>query len=174
VIKLPNRLSYFFTQIFKEIDDEANKDRFNIAQYNMRVSSLEEVFNALGEREHQLEIEKGEASIDDQNLPLVDYPTRELSSSEILKLLLKRRRLISKRNKEILGRVVIPMILGVSVMLSVTKELIRPWDSMTVSEVNTIFNDNTGGWFHMAYAEDFQTTPQVKISDFVNNNEAFN
>ena len=49
VIKLPEVMSQYYTQIFDELDDQNNHARFNLKQYNMRVTSLEEVFNYLGE-----------------------------------------------------------------------------------------------------------------------------
>ena len=49
VIKLPEIMSQYYTQIFEELDDQNNHARLNLKQYNMRVTSLEEVFNYLGE-----------------------------------------------------------------------------------------------------------------------------
>ena len=49
VIKLPEVMSQYYTEIFDELDDSRNHDRYNLKQYNMRVTSLEEVFNHLGE-----------------------------------------------------------------------------------------------------------------------------
>ena len=49
VIKLPEIMSQYYTQIFYKLDDQNNHAKFNLKQYNMRVTSLEEVFNYLGE-----------------------------------------------------------------------------------------------------------------------------
>lgn len=53
VIKLPETMSQYYTQIFDELDDESNHTKFNLKQYNIRVTSLEEVFNQLGEKEQK-------------------------------------------------------------------------------------------------------------------------
>lgn len=42
-------MSQYYTQIFDELDDPNNHTKYNLKQYNMRVTSLEEVFNHLGE-----------------------------------------------------------------------------------------------------------------------------
>lgn len=51
VIKLPQALRQHFSQIFAELDRPETKERLNIDTYNVRVTSLEEVFNTLGEEE---------------------------------------------------------------------------------------------------------------------------
>jgi len=51
VIKLPSRLKPHFSQIFAQLDRPDVKQSLNIDTYNVRVTSLEEVFNALGEEE---------------------------------------------------------------------------------------------------------------------------
>jgi hypothetical protein len=49
VIELPRQISDHFTEIFEAID--ADLDQWNIKRYNLRVSSLEEVFIEIGEQE---------------------------------------------------------------------------------------------------------------------------
>ena len=51
-INLTASLHPHFKDIFKEIDK--NPSAFNIKTYNLRVTSLEEVFNTIGEQEHLL------------------------------------------------------------------------------------------------------------------------
>ena len=46
VIRLPEQLSSKFSQLFQIIDQD--KSKFNISQYNIRISTLEEVFNEIG------------------------------------------------------------------------------------------------------------------------------
>ena len=48
-IILPRPLTTEFDQIFRELDNPINQERFNMKSYNVRVTSLEEVFNKLGE-----------------------------------------------------------------------------------------------------------------------------
>jgi hypothetical protein len=48
---LPKKLHQHFDEIFTELDNENNHQRFNMKGYNVRVTSLEEVFNKLGEEE---------------------------------------------------------------------------------------------------------------------------
>ena len=51
VIKLPDIMSQYYDQIFEELDNQANHAKYNLKKYNIRVTSLEEVFNYLGEQE---------------------------------------------------------------------------------------------------------------------------
>jgi len=51
VIKLPQSLRQHFSKIFEDLDNPEVKERLNIDTYNVRVTSLEEVFNTLGEEE---------------------------------------------------------------------------------------------------------------------------
>lgn len=51
VIKLPAKMKPYFTDIFAELDRRDVQKQMNIQTYNVRVTSLEEVFNALGEEE---------------------------------------------------------------------------------------------------------------------------
>ena len=51
VIKLPDALKPHFTELFNELDRPDLQKELNIQTYNVRVTSLEEVFNALGEEE---------------------------------------------------------------------------------------------------------------------------
>ncbi len=51
MIKLPSSLKPHFSQIFAQLDRPDVKQSLNIDTYNVRVTSLEEVFNALGEEE---------------------------------------------------------------------------------------------------------------------------
>lgn len=50
-IVLPKKLTKHFNEIFTELDNQDNYERFNMKGYNVRVTSLEEVFNKLGEEE---------------------------------------------------------------------------------------------------------------------------
>jgi len=53
VLELPKEISEHFDEIFQTID--ADPEVWNIKQYNLRVSSLEEVFIEIGEREKREE-----------------------------------------------------------------------------------------------------------------------
>jgi ATP-binding cassette subfamily A (ABC1) protein 3 len=50
--KLPREISEHFTRLFEE-ELDANPIRYNVKDYNIRVSSLEEVFIEIGNREKQ-------------------------------------------------------------------------------------------------------------------------
>lgn len=52
VIKLPASLKPHFSQLFDKLDQTSTKQSLNIDTYNVRVTSLEEVFNTLGEEEN--------------------------------------------------------------------------------------------------------------------------
>jgi hypothetical protein len=49
VIKLPSALSDHFSDIFEQLDKKETHIKLNIKNYNVRVTSLEEVFNTIGE-----------------------------------------------------------------------------------------------------------------------------
>ena len=57
---MPKVLATRFKQIFKELDKPNAGQKYNFASYNVRVSSLEEVFNKIGEQELQEEEVKEE------------------------------------------------------------------------------------------------------------------
>jgi hypothetical protein len=48
---LPNNLNSKFSEIFNILDKSNEKAKYNIKDYNLRISSLEEVFNSIGEQE---------------------------------------------------------------------------------------------------------------------------
>ena len=50
-IKLPSVLKRLYSEIFEELDRPEVQQDMNIDTYNVRVTSLEEVFNSLGEEE---------------------------------------------------------------------------------------------------------------------------
>lgn len=51
MLKLPPILKPYYSEIFEELDRPDVQQAMNIDSYNVRVTSLEEVFNALGEEE---------------------------------------------------------------------------------------------------------------------------
>ena len=53
IIKLPNILRPHFEQVFQKIDDAIGDEKYNIKSYNVRVTSLEEVFNKIGEEDNK-------------------------------------------------------------------------------------------------------------------------
>ena len=48
-------MAEFFPEIFAKLDDQQTKKDLNIRDYNVRVTSLEEVFNTIGEQEQSLD-----------------------------------------------------------------------------------------------------------------------
>ena len=58
VIRLPASLSDKFEEIFTNLDDEEIKVKMNILEYNVRISTLEEVFNQIGEKVNKELIEE--------------------------------------------------------------------------------------------------------------------
>mmetsp|Transcript_12059 Transcript_12059/g.18607 ORF Transcript_12059/g.18607 Transcript_12059/m.18607 type:complete len:415 (+) Transcript_12059:1992-3236(+) len=177
VIKVPELISPFFTQIFKEIDD--NKDRFNIKQYNMRVSSLEEVFNNIGEMEHKAEVDKGLASSQDVDLPFMEVQTKPVSDQEMFKIMYWRRKLISDRKKEYMRGIIFPMLIAILILQTIIGSLIRSWPSISISNVNMVFAGKNGDPnapnFKLAFSDNFDTSGgSISINDFVKQNQALN
>jgi hypothetical protein len=65
---MPKKLSAHFDEIFLELDNPDNYERFNMKSYNVRVTSLEEVFIKLGEEELANSMElKGEKIRENEN-----------------------------------------------------------------------------------------------------------
>ena len=58
MIRLPQELTDSFPRIFETLDDANEKLRFNIAEYNVRISTLEEVFNEIGKQEELKELKE--------------------------------------------------------------------------------------------------------------------
>ena len=70
---MPQSLRSHFTELFTELDKADVKQRLNIDTYNVRVTSLEEVFNTLGEEELSKESKDTASSNElDQNDRMLD------------------------------------------------------------------------------------------------------
>ena len=57
LIKMPVESEKNFDKIFEIIDDPKNNRKFNIKEYTVRISTLEEVFTEIGMREAEQEFE---------------------------------------------------------------------------------------------------------------------
>jgi hypothetical protein len=76
VIKLPETLKPYFNEIFAELDKPEVQKKMNIQTYNVRVTSLEEVFNALGEEElaKASKFHLGANQLNDNDIELASKP----------------------------------------------------------------------------------------------------
>lgn len=72
MIKLPKVLNPYFAEIFEHLDNKLHQNEYNIDTYNVRVTSLEEVFNALGEEEMEKQNSNtlGANTLDDEDRQL--------------------------------------------------------------------------------------------------------
>lgn len=60
-----------FSEIFKILDNSVEKAKYNIKDYNLRISSLEEVFNRIGEQE------KNEEEANEKEDEVIDHSSIE-------------------------------------------------------------------------------------------------
>jgi hypothetical protein len=117
VVKLPEIIREDFAAIFAELD--ANPDRYNISNYNIRVTSLEEVFNKIGEEEHAAE----NAGVDsDATEAVVRHDiNHEMTAWDHFKILRANRIMIGKRQKELFSALVFITIIAIMALLVALK-----------------------------------------------------
>lgn len=65
VVRMPEELVNSFPAIFETLDDPTEKQRLNISEYNVRISTLEEVFNEIGKQEEMIENEQNKQELGD-------------------------------------------------------------------------------------------------------------
>lgn len=143
-------------EIFEDIDSLKERNTSNLSEYNVRMSSLEEVFNKIGENEFKGTNDFAEEAnkIDDpQLLSLIEgnQPVREnMSTGDSVKALLKLFFLISRKS-----RYLIRVIFGVA-FPTIFVKLITKYNDLQAynySDVGSVYNRTSGKeWFSIGVA----------------------
>ena len=112
------------------------------------MSSLEEVFNSIGEREHKEEIMKlDHASSVDSAPDVSSLERKNPKSCAVLKHLLRKRSLISSRKGDIWKFSLLAPILVVLIIMLTGGQMLGKYPAANLSDVQSIFTPEHGGTF---------------------------
>ena len=174
VIKLPNVLKPYFSEFFDQLDESELQKRLNIDTYNVRVTSLEEVFNTLGQQENAKESENiiNDNKVDDkQSLLDGGLQTSKLSFMEIVKIILKNRIMVLLRQKAYFYQWIWPVaFLFGMLFITIENSSFKPNQFITLTRIQSLYNSSNIGAYDYGKQDGFGSNATLNPTLLFNSN----